>query len=80
MSISHHDTAGFTLGALFAHLSGLATTAFMRAEQSHQRRLGYAEVSAEVQRDISLSSEEATGLSSHQPDLPFYMQTGFGRR
>jgi hypothetical protein len=74
------DTARRGLGAFFASLGDRFADACIRAEQSHHRRLGFALVSADVLRDIRISAEEATGLSSRQPDLPFFMQTGFGCR
>jgi hypothetical protein len=31
-------------------------------------------------RDAGLSREQALGVANHQPDLPFFMQPGFGGR
>jgi hypothetical protein len=66
-------------GALWAAICAALAEAWTRAERSHHRRLGFAMVSPEVLHDIGLSAEETTGLPSWQPDLPFFMQTGFGR-
>lgn len=38
-----------------------------------------ARLSAADCRDIGLSAEDATGVASYRPDLPFFMQPGFGR-
>ena len=80
MSTTHSDTARHGLGAVLARLGDHLAEACARAELSHRRRLGFASVSPEVLRDIRMSAEEATGLRSRQPDLPFFMQTGFAAR
>ena len=33
-----------------------------------------------VFRDAGRSRDDATGIGSHQPKLPFFMQSGFGKR
>ena len=35
---------------------------------------------ADFSRDTGMSIEDATGLGSWQPELPFFMQSGFGTR
>ncbi len=46
-------------------------------EIAHARRAELAHIDAATSRDIGLSAEDATGISTHQPDLPFFMQAGF---
>ena len=44
---------------------------------AHARRAELVQIDASTCRDICLSAEDATGISSYQPDLPFFMQSGF---
>lgn len=46
-------------------------------EIAHTRRADLACLNAHTCRDIGMSAGDATGISSHQPDLPFFMQAGF---
>lgn len=46
-------------------------------ETAHARRTDLASLNAHTCRDIGMSAGDATGISSHQPDLPFFMQAGF---
>jgi hypothetical protein len=83
MTAAFADCAGHRppgRGALWAAIRAALADAWTRAERSHHRRLGFALLSPEILRDIRLPAEEATGLPSRQADLPFFMQTGFGRR
>lgn len=80
MFIAHSDTARHGIRAVLSDLGDWLASAWARAERSHHRRLGFSLVSPEVLRDIRISAEEATGLPSRQPDLPFFMQTDFDRR
>ena len=54
--------------------------AFARTEtaQAHARAL--ASLPSDILRDTGLTPEEATGISAFQPDLPFFLQRGFGQR
>jgi uncharacterized protein YjiS (DUF1127 family) len=45
---------------------------------AHDARRLHQGVSDRDLRDAGLSREEALGVSNHQPDLPFFMQPGFG--
>jgi uncharacterized protein YjiS (DUF1127 family) len=51
-----------------------------RVDKAHARRRELAGLPQDLLSDTGLSPEDATGIASHQPDLPFYMQNGFGRR
>ncbi len=48
----------------------------VEAAMTGQRRL--AELRPETLSDTGLSAEDLTGLPTHDPDLPFFMQSGFG--
>ena len=51
-----------------------------RVDKAHAQRCELVSLPQDVLRDTGLSPEDATGIVSHQPDLPFFMQDGFGRR
>ena len=51
-----------------------------RAGSAHARRAALDAMPSELLRDTGLTPEAATGNPRHQPDLPFFMQSGFGRR
>ena len=48
-------------------------------DKAYARRCELASVPQDLLRDTGLSPEDATGIASHQHDLPFFMQNGFGR-
>lgn len=48
-------------------------------DKAHAKRCELASLPQDVLRDTGLSSEDAAGIASYQPDLPFFMQDGFGR-
>lgn len=47
---------------------------------AHARRCALDGVTPADVRDIGLAREDATGVPTIQPDLPFFMQSGFGRK
>lgn len=49
----------------------------VEAAMTGQRRL--AELRPETLRDTGLSADDLTGVATHDPDLPFFLQSGFGR-
>lgn len=51
-----------------------------RIDEAHARRRIHDTLPAEAERDTGLSREELTGVPAWQPDLPFFMQSGFDRR
>ena len=63
-----------------AAVPGAARTFLHRAELAHTSRCKLASVSAKVVRDSGLDPSDATGFAAWQPDLPFFMQSGFGQR
>ena len=46
-------------------------------EIAHTRNADLTRLDANTQRDIGKSAQDATGISTYQPDLPFFMQAGF---
>lgn len=50
------------------------------AVRAHERRRMFESVGEDVMRDTRVPPDTATGLSGWEPDLPFFMQSGFGRR
>jgi hypothetical protein len=50
------------------------------AARAHERRRMFESVGEDVVRDTRVPPDTATGLSGWEPDLPFFMQSGFGRR
>ena len=51
----------------------------VRVNKAHARRCELTSLPQDVLSDTGLSPEDATGIASYQPDLPFFMQDGFGR-
>ena len=53
-------------------------TSVARAGKAHALRRELASLPPDTLRDTGLPPEEATGISTYQPDLPFFMQSRFG--
>ena len=51
-----------------------------KLDLSHAARCHHAAFAAEEARDTGMDASDATGIESWQPDLPFFMQSGFGRK
>ena len=47
---------------------------------AHARRCTLDSLTQADVRDMGLAREDATGIPTIQPDLPFFMQSGFGRK
>jgi hypothetical protein len=63
-----------------AAVLGAARLFLRRAEVAQASRCKLEAVAAEVVRDNGLDPSDATGIAAVQPDLPFFMQSGFGQR
>jgi hypothetical protein len=50
------------------------------AARAHERRCACEALGADTMRDTGLPPEVASGMQAWQPDLPFFMQSGFGKR
>jgi uncharacterized protein YjiS (DUF1127 family) len=46
---------------------------------AHARRCMLDGLSPGILRDIGITREDAAGIASRQAELPFFMQSGFGR-
>ena len=57
-----------------------ARSALHKAEAAHVSRRKLASYSEADHQDTGIDPSDATGVGSWQPDLPFFMQNGFGRR
>jgi hypothetical protein len=68
------------LGSALLRALSAARNRFGAAGIAHARRCRLDQVSPEILRDIGISREDATGVKSQQPELPFFMQSGFGGR
>lgn len=66
--------------ARLGRLAGRIEARAGRADAAHDARCRLEAVPDEVARDGGLAPEDATGIATWQPDLPFFMQRGFGKR
>ncbi|MES2542608.1 MAG: hypothetical protein V4720_12840 [Pseudomonadota bacterium] len=66
-------------GLLTRWLAAVSATA-RRTGAAHARRRILEDLPPDLLRDTGLTPEQATGIKRHQPDLPFFMQAGFGDR
>lgn len=48
-----------------------------RSSKAHNESCTLDALPKDIRRDIGMSPEDATGIPSWQPDLPFFMQGGF---
>mgnify|MGYP001811308717 CR=1 FL=1 len=55
-------------------------TALHKVDVVHDSRCSLASFSVEDFQDTRIDPSDATGIASWQPDLPFFMQNGFGRK
>lgn len=53
---------------------------FGAASRAHDRRRASEAVGPETMRDTGMAPEAASGHQAWQADLPFFMQSGFGKR
>ena len=76
-------TSGLDQGALmrswFSRWLQPLQASVARVDKAHALRCELASLPQNVMSDTGLSPEDATGIVRHQPDLPFFMQSGFGR-
>lgn len=66
--------------AWITHCFGATRAWLASAENAHVLRCTLESLPAETFRDTGIDPRDATGIASCQPDLPFFMQSGFGRR
>jgi hypothetical protein len=65
---------------LIADVLAAARTSRQRVEKAHAARCTLASFSDAEFHDTGIDPSDATGIPSWQPDLPFFMQSGFGRK
>ncbi len=71
--------AGSRPGLLTRWLAAASAKA-RRTDAAHARCRTLESVPPDLFRDTGLTPEDATDIRRHQPDLPFFMQAGFGDR
>ncbi len=59
---------------------GATRASLRRVEDAHASRCTLASLAEEIFHDTGIDPSDATGIASCQPDLPFFMQSGFGKR
>ncbi|TGD64179.1 hypothetical protein EYC08_12250 [Tabrizicola sp. WMC-M-20] len=83
LSEASEVTSGLDQGALmrswFSRWLQPLRASVARADKAHALRCELASLPQDVMSDTGLSPEDTTDIASHQPDLPFFMQNGFGR-
>lgn len=57
-----------------------ASVSRQKVEDAHAARCALASFSDAEFQDSGIDPSDATGIPSWQPDLPFFMQSGFGRK
>jgi len=53
---------------------------FRAAKRAHELRRASDAVRVKTMRDTGMDPETASGIQVWQADLPFFMQSGFGKR
>ncbi len=74
------DTAKLRAPGWLSHLKAHLSRAHAATEQAHTQRCLYDHHPDAAFHDAGLSREDALGLDSHQTALPFFLQSGFGKR
>ncbi len=57
-----------------------ARLGFGKAARAHDRRRASEAVGVDTMGDTGMAPETASGIQAWQADLPFFMQSGFGKR
>ena len=57
-----------------------ARTSWQRVEDAHAARYTFSSFSDAEFHDTGIDPSDATGIPSWQSDLPFFMQSGFGKK
>ena len=71
--------AGHTLPRLRPSLIDRLRRHFARTETALDGQVRRSALLAETLSDTGMSPDDLTGAPSHDPALPFFMQSGFGR-
>lgn len=59
---------------------GAIRKSLQTVEEAHATRCSLMSFATEEFQDTGVDPSDATGIASWQPDLPFFMQNGFGQR
>ena len=68
------------VGVSLLELVNSTKLALGAAARAHDRRRASEAVGANTMRDTAMDPETASGHQAWQADLPFFMQSGFGKR
>lgn len=80
---TRNDARATPEGNLWRMMAGVLRAAQLRlgaAARAHDRRRASEGVGADTMPDTGVAPETASGLPAWQAALPFFMQSGFGRR
>lgn len=78
ISLSLSDPLPAKPGTLWARITRALRASVAQVDRAHSSRCELACLPDDIQRDTGLTPEEATGIRTFQPALPFFMQSGFG--
>lgn len=76
----HHLLLMQLLSVLADIPRGTPKSPLSTAAKADPDQIAFAATDAAIARDTGMSAEDATGIRAYQPDLPFFMQSGFGKR
>ena len=77
--INLHDRARPFM-AWIAAVIGVTRAPVDKIDAAHALRCHRASFLVEDIQDTGIDPSDATGIAAWQPDLPFFMQSGFGRK
>ncbi len=77
--INLHDKARHVM-AWIAGAIGVTRAAVDKIDAAHALRCHRASFQVEDFHDTGIDPSDATGIAAWQPDLPFFMQSGFGQK
>mgnify|MGYP003551446429 FL=1 len=77
--ITIHDRARPFLSWIAAVI-GVTRAPVAKIDAAHALRCHHASFLVEDIQDTGIDPSDATGIAAWQPDLPFFMQSGFGQR
>jgi hypothetical protein len=82
IAVTHRrsDTTKLRAPGWLSHLKAHLSRAHAATEQAHNQRRMYDHHPDAAFHDAGLSRDDAMAIGSHQTALPFFLQSGFGKR
>jgi hypothetical protein len=77
--INLHDRVG-SFVTWVAAVVGVTRASVDKIDAAHALRCHRASFLVEGNQDTGIDPSDATGIAAWQPDLPFFMQSGFGQK